>query len=290
MAMGKSDLLRVQDVRDAYRLIGECRDLGADPASWHCRMFEGLCRLVGASGATGGEGRWRRPRHPVEPLSAFDSGLDDRARERYAAFMREQGPAADPIFAALQHTRGRLITRTRPQLVPDAIWYRSVSYNQYRRAAGADHALTSVYEVSSPGGISVVCLQRPLAERDFSPREQRLLNFFHGELGPLVGHALVSATEPDLGRLSPRLRQTLRCLVEGDSEKQVAARLGLSQATTHQYVTMLYRRFGVHTRAQLLVHVLRRAGNGHARHFVLGTPRHEPMTSQVPDTPTAATM
>ena len=27
--MAKSDLLRVQDVRDAYRLIGECRDLGA---------------------------------------------------------------------------------------------------------------------------------------------------------------------------------------------------------------------------------------------------------------------
>ena len=28
--MAKSDLLRFQDVRDAYRLIGECRDLGSD--------------------------------------------------------------------------------------------------------------------------------------------------------------------------------------------------------------------------------------------------------------------
>ena len=41
--MTKSDLLRVQDVRDAYRLIGECRDIGSDPALWHRRMFEGLC-------------------------------------------------------------------------------------------------------------------------------------------------------------------------------------------------------------------------------------------------------
>lgn len=30
--MRKSDLLRVQDVRDAYRLIGDCRDLGSEPA------------------------------------------------------------------------------------------------------------------------------------------------------------------------------------------------------------------------------------------------------------------
>ena len=38
--------------------------------------------------------------------------------------------------------------------------------------------------------------------------------------------------------------------------KQVAARLSLSHATTHQYVTALYRHFGVRSRAQLLVHVL----------------------------------
>ena len=32
----------------------------------------------------------------------------------------------------------------------------------------------------------------------------------------------------------------------------------LSTATVHQYVTALYRRFGVQTRAQLLAHVLKR--------------------------------
>src|SRR6266542_197980 len=38
-------------------------------------------------------------------------------------------------------------------------------------------------------------------------REQRLLNFFHVEIGPLIGRALVSATEPSPVKLSPRLRQ-----------------------------------------------------------------------------------
>jgi DNA-binding NarL/FixJ family response regulator len=68
----------------------------------------------------------------------------------------------------------------------------------------------------------------------------------------------VSATEPTPSDLSPRLRQTLACLLQGDSEKQVAARLGLSPATTHQYVTALYRRFGVQSRAQLLTHAFKR--------------------------------
>jgi DNA-binding CsgD family transcriptional regulator len=254
--MAKSDLLRVADVRDSYRLIGECRDLGADPALWCPRMFEGLCRLIGAPHATGGEGRWRRPQHPIEPVSAFDFGLEPCARERYLAYMRDHGPVADPICRALQHAPAPLATRTRRQLVADAEWYRSASW-EVRRSNGVDHQITSVYQLGA--GIVVICLQRAIGERDFSSREQRLLNFFHGELGRLIGRSLVSAVEPGPRQLPRRLRQTLACLLEGDSEKQVAARLGLSPNTVHQYVTALYRRVGVQSRAELLAHALKRA-------------------------------
>jgi len=48
--------------------------------------------------------------------------------------------------------------------------------------------------------------------------------------------------------------------MEGDSEKQIAARLGISLPTVHQYVTTLYRRFGVQSRGQLLAYILKRAG------------------------------
>jgi DNA-binding CsgD family transcriptional regulator len=256
--MGKSDLLRVQDVRDAYRLIGECRDLGGEPALWHFRMSAGLCRLIGAEAASGGEGVWIRP-HAIRPISAFDN-FDPIGRERLMAYFRENGPAADPIFGALRRVPGRLITCTRRELVPDRVWYRCASFNDYRRVAGIDHQLTSIYQVSDEGAISGISLHRAMRTRDFSPREQRLLKFFHGELGRLIGRQLVSATEPSPGTLSPRLRQTLACLVEGDSEKQVAARLGLSPPTVHQYVTTLYRRFGVRSRGQLLAHVLKCSG------------------------------
>ena len=71
--------------------------------------------------------------------------------------------------------------------------------------------------------------------------------------------AAAARLEASPDRLSPRLRQTLACLVEGNSEKQVAAQLGVSPTTVHQYVTALYRHFGVRSRGELLAHVLKRS-------------------------------
>jgi DNA-binding CsgD family transcriptional regulator len=257
--MRKSDLLRLRDVRDAYRLIGECRDLGSEPPLWQMRMLTGLCQLVGASVGAGGEAFWIRPAHPIQPLSAFEVGFDARGRELYMAQFRDIGPQGDAILHALEDVPGRVLTRTRSAMVPDAVWYRSRDFNDYRKPAGIDHCLVSVCFVSQQGAIAAICLARGLGERDFSPGEVRLLEFFHEELGRLVGRQLVSATEPGPEKLSPRLRQTLARLIEGDSEKQVAARLGLSPSTVHEYVTTLYRRFGVRSRGELLAHVLRRS-------------------------------
>jgi DNA-binding CsgD family transcriptional regulator len=256
--MTKSDFLRVQDVRDAYRLIGECRDLGNDPALWQRRLVDGLRRLVGVPAVAAGQGRWTRPRGGAEAISAVDAGFDSRGRELYRAYLRELGPREKPIFEALRHVPGRLVTRARRQLISDAVWYRSLTWNEYRRPMKIDDQLTSVYRISDTGAISVIALHRAQGEREFSPRERRLLSFFHGEFGRLIGRSLVSALEPSPDKLPPRLRQTLACLLEGDTEKQVAARLGVSHATTHQYVTALYRHFRVRSRAQLLAHMIRR--------------------------------
>lgn len=52
--------------------------------------------------------------------------------------------------------------------------------------------------------------------------------------------------------LPPRLRRTLQALLDGDSEKEAAKRMGLSPHTVHEYVRDLYRHFGVRSRAELL--------------------------------------
>src|SRR5262245_7871623 len=143
--MGKSGLLRVQDVRDAYRLIGECRDLGSDHTLWQSRMLEGVCRLIGVPFATGGEGRWVRA-SPPEAISELDAGLDAPARAMFTAYRRELKPSGTPIWRALRNVGDRLFTRSRRQLVSDAEWYRSVLFTEYRRPGKMDHHLTSVYQ------------------------------------------------------------------------------------------------------------------------------------------------
>ena len=100
--MSRSDLLQAHDVRDAYRLIGECRDLGSDHALWQSRMLEGVHRLIGAPAAVGGEGRWVRQASAVKAISEFDAGLDAAARERIIAYRRELKPAGNPIWSAVR--------------------------------------------------------------------------------------------------------------------------------------------------------------------------------------------
>jgi DNA-binding CsgD family transcriptional regulator len=262
--MTKTDTLRLVDVRDALRLIGECRDLGNDPALWFPHLLAGIrCRLGGLQ-TSGGEGMWPTGQ-PTRAVSAFDSTDDAAAHRLFLEYHRVRGHQQDPFLNAVAavpgRLDGRLVTRTRRQLVSDDDWFRSAMFHDYRRPAGIGYEMTSLLTTSLDGAGSIIAVNRALGQRDYSLRERRWLFFLHRELGRLLGGPLAIETEQGPDALPPRLRQTLACLVEGDSEKQIAARLGLSQATVHQYVTMLSRRFQVRSRAQLLAHVMRRLPN-----------------------------
>jgi DNA-binding CsgD family transcriptional regulator len=82
-----------------------------------------------------------------------------------------------------------------------------------------------------------------------------------------VGYEPQNRHGPDpavLAILSPRMRQTLERLVAGDSEKEVAVRLGVSPHTVHVYVKSLYRRLSVSSRGELFAVVAgRRAVPSH---------------------------
>jgi DNA-binding NarL/FixJ family response regulator len=109
---------------------------------------------------------------------------------------------------------------------------------------------------------------RTLGERNFSVRHKLFLTTLHREIAPMVGRQLAAAHEPSAMQLSPRLRQVLDCLLEGDSEKQAAARLNLQPQTVNQYVKAVYRHFHVNSRAELLARWVRfgRGGRWLATH------------------------
>ena len=100
-------------------------------------------------------------------------------------------------------------------------------------------------------------LSRQETEEEQARRQREILAGFCRLLSESVLGKEPGRTSPGQGMqavppLSPRVRQTLELLLAGDSEKQIAAKLKISQHTVHDYVKRVYRQFGVGTRAELL--------------------------------------
>jgi DNA-binding CsgD family transcriptional regulator len=83
---------------------------------------------------------------------------------------------------------------------------------------------------------------------------------------PRLCRTRAGGAEPE--PLSAAQRRVFRLLLDGLSEKRIAARLRASPCTVHNHVGAIYRAFGVHSRAELLVHAL------------LGKPQRDPAGSQ----------
>ena len=75
----------------------------------------------------------------------------------------------------------------------------------------------------------------------------------------VAGHAIFIPSEwrslsSGLG-LSPRECGIVRGVFDGDSERRIAERLGLSPHTVHTYLSRIYRKLQVQSREELLVRV-----------------------------------
>ena len=260
--MRKSGRVRLCDVRRAYRLIHDCRDVGHDVKAWSNVLVEGLTRLVDAQVTAAVEIGTETPGVPPRLVQTADFGWlapEHRANwhQHYTVGQKFRQFAVYERFTALQTA---LTTRSREQLVCDAEWYRSEEFNAYHRSMGIDDILPSMMRSEDPPGLMGFTLFRALGQERFGARERRLVRLFHHELSRHVGSSLARAVPPPAPHLPPRLRETLRCLLEGDSEKQAALRMGLSTFTVHQYVKALYRHFRVSSRPELMAHFLRRPG------------------------------
>jgi DNA-binding CsgD family transcriptional regulator len=147
----------------------------------------------------------------------------------------------------------------RADLVPDREWYPSFYYQGCRRTLGADASILCLRLIpNTQDDYCGLYLLRPTGERDFNGRQRAVAAEAMGLVTPLVGGALARFAEPSPAALSPRVRQVLKCLLEGDGDKQAAAHLKLSCYTINEYTKQIYRHFGVQGRAELLARWVKR--------------------------------
>jgi DNA-binding CsgD family transcriptional regulator len=254
--------LSLRDVRAVFRLVGECRELGPDVAEWRRHLIAGLCRRTGAQVGLVGEMEYSR-RAWLQAIHVEDVGWAcpaDRHRvlEQFlASDLYGRDLSAERFFGKLPLASW---TVRREQIIPDREWRHSVVFNDFIRRGGLDLGILSRQLIARGDRANVLVLYPRSGEAPLPERGRRLVHLAQQELGPLLGTALAVAGEPGWSALPPRWRQALDCLLDGDSEKQAALRLGISRTTLHEYVGGLYRHFGVSSRGELLAFFLRRYG------------------------------
>ncbi len=104
-------------------------------------------------------------------------------------------------------------------------------------------------------GVSVGSVAPMAIEPERLPRREESAVHIAAVVGAGAATAVSQRTDTEL---SPRLEQTLRHLLSGASEKEVAKKLNLSRHTVHVYVKALYRHYRVTTRAELLARHVQR--------------------------------
>jgi DNA-binding CsgD family transcriptional regulator len=199
----------------------------------------------------------------AQPLPVLDLGWDGpREQVIFRQYMLDRMHLEDPAIARFGAQLATLaagvhsLTCSRRQLADDRAWYASAAFCEYLRPSGVDDGLMSIVLLAN-GQAHGIALFRPPGERRFTARERCLLHLFHTELLPHLQFDLALPGCNPISGLSPRLREVLACLLEGDTEQQVAMRLGLTRDTTHQYVKTIYRRMNVNTRAELMSRFVR---------------------------------
>ena len=141
--MAKSGRLRLADVRAALRLVGECRDLGYDPALWLQHACEGACGLFGARVVMGAEAHWPRPGGPNTPLQAALVGMPPAVVRDFNRYVRTGGLETDVVGARLKDLPGRHVIRRRRQLLSDRAWYGAPHYDVLYRPSGIDNGIAT---------------------------------------------------------------------------------------------------------------------------------------------------
>jgi DNA-binding CsgD family transcriptional regulator len=233
--------LRLRDVRAMFRLVGEVREMGADPDVWRPHMVSALRTLLNAQFVVSSEVHFRKSGRD-RPMRVIDIGWisdtdgnvckshDEREHDSFEDFW------VAPSKTAADASEPEGLIPVKPAL---------------KVHAGRSFIL-SQYALKHAGAVDQLGVHRAWGDEPFTTAHHRLVRLLHVELGRLWRKDALRRAKDPTNALPPRLSQTLDELLQGKSEKEIALRLELSRHTIHNYVKALHQRFGVSSRGELL--------------------------------------
>lgn len=238
----------VADFKAVLRFVAETAELWYDPNLQRRYTLETLCRILNAKAGVlfvygdclnGGS-------TPCQ--SILQVGMSEGQERRIKDYL-QSGTPADPALPKLMDLVAQVVVQRRKDLIADSKWYDSDYYKVFRTSLGMDDTIYG--KISVPGKMIAIALLREAGTPAFEERERHMMDLALSQMAwPFQPED--APTDPRLAALQPRLRKVMQHLLQGDSEKQVAAKLGLSKHTVHEYVKMLYQQLGVNSRGELL--------------------------------------
>jgi DNA-binding CsgD family transcriptional regulator len=255
--------IRTGSIHDLWDELADFDAARSDQALAH--LMGALCALAGAcniswmgavrldTSVPGDKAKGWRPRIvsfllPAQPLDAAVLEQTEKL---------ERGEVDETIIRNLDDAGVFRANRLRDLVGPE--WFESLYYRVYYQGSGHEDAIWAAFpvnkDIESWFGIFRGPDQPPFteAERDEIAYALRGLKWLHRQL--MLSHGLLVAKHP----LTPAERRVLSLLLTGLSEKLIADQLGRSYHTTHQWITSIYRKFGVNNRAALMALWLNRA-------------------------------
>ncbi len=245
--------LSLAEIRTVFRIVVECRDVGADVYAWNQVLVEQLHREL----------RSVFTASFIFPLPLDQIRLNDailfceqwefpqyrpRWAELYAAGQLPYLPTVTNFFADFQSGR----TARRSDLIDDLTWSRSEELLEFRSLCAQDDLLMSAFVVPETNQLHCLSLNLPNDGSRFTESQRDVVQLLHEELLPLIGNQLKLTSDAPYRILPPRLRQVFERLMEGLSEPQIGEELQISKHTVHDYVAQIYRRFEVRSRNELI--------------------------------------
>lgn len=258
--MPRSTRVRASDVMKCMEILGGCRDLGADADAWPVYLMEEARKLLGGQVVIAAEMRGFPDGPNTEGVGVYRVGWpSEEAEQRWCDYAGRVPLERTPEYPIVSRLGPRGVTLERDSIWggPE-VWERSKTFQTIHRECGIDDYIFSLRRLPNAGTVGSIWVHRAVGEKQFSPRERRLLSLLHDHLAEHVGTGLASGGEPRISSLSPRQKQVLLYLLEGLTEKEVAGELGLSKPTVHEHATMLYRAMGVSSRPELLARFIGR--------------------------------
>lgn len=238
--------LRYEHTRRLLRIAQEAGHL-TDHAARTAHVLAGLANVIGAPAAVAVIDEAFTTTPGVRLRAPITHGVLAADRARLVATC-----LARPILSALARHAPHAVDEQAVAVRAHELIVRTADR---RTSAGARHAGETLYGVRvippGDGAAELIVLHR--AEGDaFTDLDRNLLALFLLEVAPALLDRPPTAVARARRRLSRREREVLAALLRGASEKEVAADLGLTVHTVHQYVKAVYRAFGVGSRGQLL--------------------------------------